>query len=218
MLALTLPVGIDAATDPGFALVARITGPGNSYLAHIAAQTGASVTLRGAGTGIAEGEAIAVHLTAPTVPALNTAAGLVSSLLDTIRGEWRSRRPPPAPMPPPGRGAYNAVPPPSALLGVPAQRAAAAADAPLVDSFLASLSGPPQTAAHEAVPPPPPPPPQPPQSVAPPPVAQPAPRRRFQENPQVRRVAFVVQLPCTGLGLVAPHVCVLTSMLHSVLV
>ena len=189
MLALTLPVGIDAAADPGFALVARITGPGNAYLAHIAAQTGASVTLRGAGTGIAEGEAIAVHLAAPTVPALNTAAGLVTSLLDTIRGEWRSSRPPPPPMPPPGRGAYNAVPPPSALLGVPAQRAAAAAAAPLVDSFLASLSGPPQTATHQAMPPLPPPP------VAPPPAAQPAPRRRFQENPQVWRLAFVVQPP-----------------------
>jgi hypothetical protein len=181
MLELTLPVGIDAAADPGFALAARILGPGNAHLAHIATQTGASVTLRGAGTGMSENEATAVHLAAPTVPALNTAAGLVTSLLDTVRREWRSSRPPPVTMPPPpGRGAYNAVPPPSALLGAPARGAAAAA-APLVDSFLASLSGPPPTAAYQAVPPPPPlvaplPPPPPPAAAAQPPA-----RRRFQE-------------------------------------
>ena len=202
MVTLTLPVGIDATADPAFALVARITGPNNAYLDHIAAQTGASVTLRGAGTGVAEGEATAVHFAAPRVPVLNAAAGLVTSLLDTIRGEWRARgtqQHPPAPMPPPGRGAYNAVPPPPALLGAPARGPAAAdllppqthllpphpppppphaSHAPLVDSFLASLSAPPQgpqAAAYHAVPPPPP--------AAPPPPAEPAPRRRFQEFP-----------------------------------
>jgi hypothetical protein len=162
-LTTVLFVGFDAASDPLFDAPLRLRGPGGAYLAHIAAQTGAAVQLRGRGANSASAgdadasaqneanEPLALVVSAPHARALADAARLVGSLLDVVRGEWARTHPSGA------AGAYTGVPPPQQMplqalmpmqqmqmhaplhaLPPPAAHGAAGASA---DAFLAEMGG-----------------------------------------------------------------------------
>ncbi|XP_024626074.1 protein RIK isoform X2 [Medicago truncatula] len=113
-------LGFDA--DPSWNIVARIRGPNDQYINHIMNETGATVILRGRGSGNDEGsngedgqQPMHLFLSSNNAKSLEDAKFLAENLLDTISMECGASRissckvysavPPPQPV-------YTAVPPP----------------------------------------------------------------------------------------------------------
>lgn len=113
-------LGFDA--DPSWNIVARIRGPNDQYINHIMNETGATVILRGRGSGNDEGsngedgqQPMHLFLSSNNAKSLEDAKFLAENLLDTISVECGASRissckvysavPPPQPV-------YTAVPPP----------------------------------------------------------------------------------------------------------
>ncbi|CAK8540718.1 unnamed protein product [Lathyrus sativus] len=113
-------LGFDA--DPSWNIVARIRGPNDQYINHITNETGATVILRGSGSGNDEGlngedgqQPMHLFLSSNNAKSLEQAKSLAENLLDTISMECGASRissckaysavPPPQPV-------YTAVPPP----------------------------------------------------------------------------------------------------------
>ncbi|XP_028213763.1 protein RIK-like isoform X2 [Glycine soja] len=133
MLSTCVFLGFDA--DPSLNIVARIRGPNDQYINHIMNETGATVVLRGRGSGNNEclnGEdgqqPLHLFLSSNNAKSLEDAKLLAENLLDTICTECGASRvssckvysavPPPQQIPaaisPPQ--VYSAVPPPQQLL------------------------------------------------------------------------------------------------------
>ncbi|KAL2959063.1 hypothetical protein AAZX31_18G246000 [Glycine max] len=134
MLSTCVFLGFDA--DPSLNIVARIRGPNDQYINHIMNETGATVVLRGRGSGNNEclnGEdgqqPLHLFLSSNNAKSLEDAKLLAENLLDTICTECGASRvssckvysavPPPqqqipAAISPPQ--VYSAVPPPQQLL------------------------------------------------------------------------------------------------------
>ncbi|XP_065912144.1 KH homology domain-containing protein 4-like isoform X2 [Dysidea avara] len=84
-------IGMDHAPE-AFCLLDRLSGPGGSYLAHIAQQTGAKVYLRGKGSGYLEPtsgreafEALYLYISHPTQNGMVEAKKLCESLVSTVK-------------------------------------------------------------------------------------------------------------------------------------
>ncbi|BAT83292.1 hypothetical protein VIGAN_04042000 [Vigna angularis var. angularis] len=128
-------LGFDA--DPSLNIVARIRGPNDQYINHIMNETGATVILRGHGSGNNEclnaedgQQPLHLLLSSSNAKSLDDAKLLAENLLDTICTECGASRvssckvysavPPPQQIPtvisPPQ--VYSAVPPPPKLTGV----------------------------------------------------------------------------------------------------
>ncbi|XP_027928451.1 protein RIK isoform X2 [Vigna unguiculata] len=128
-------LGFDA--DPSLNIVARIRGPNDQYINHIMNETGATVILRGHGSGNNEclnaedgQQPLHLLLSSNNAKSLEDAKLLAENLLDTICTECGASRvssckvysavPPPQQIPtvisPPQ--VYSAVPPPQKLTGV----------------------------------------------------------------------------------------------------
>lgn len=122
-------IGMDDAPE-AFHLLEQLSGPGGSYLTHIAEQTGAKVYLRGKGSGFLEPtsgreafEALYLYISHPTHNGMMQAKKLCESLVSTVRKDLKQftaplnyravappqAAPPPTAPPPLGRGggAYN---------------------------------------------------------------------------------------------------------------
>ncbi|CAA7387781.1 unnamed protein product [Spirodela intermedia] len=109
-----LYLGFDV--DPSVNIAARIRGPNDQYINHIMNETGATVTLRGRGSGNVEiptaGETeqpLHLYLSSSNQKSLEDARILAENLLDTISLECGASRVPPSKV-------YKAVPPPRQLL------------------------------------------------------------------------------------------------------
>ncbi|KAH1156293.1 hypothetical protein GYH30_051204 [Glycine max] len=159
MLSTCVFLGFDA--DPSLNIVARIRGPNDQYINHIMNETGATVVLRGRGSGNNEclnGEdgqqPLHLFLSSNNAKSLEDAKLLAENLLDTICTECGASRvssckvysavPPPqqvyTAVPPPHQ-VYSAVPPPQQVYSGPS----------LLKQIPAAIS-PPQV--YSAVPPP----------------------------------------------------------------
>ncbi|KAL2329879.1 hypothetical protein Fmac_017460 [Flemingia macrophylla] len=130
-------LGFDA--DPSLNIVARIRGPNDQYINHIMNETGATVVLRGRGSGNNEclnGEdgqqPLHLFLSSYNAKSLEDARFLAENLLDTISMECGALRvssckvysavPPPQQVytaVPPPQQVYSAVPPPQQVYSVP---------------------------------------------------------------------------------------------------
>ncbi|KAL0045591.1 hypothetical protein WJX82_010794 [Trebouxia sp. C0006] len=95
---VALYVGVDA--PPHFNLHQRLTGPGDSYLQHISSTTGATVTLRGRGSGGMYDSPDHLHffVSATNSKSFEEAKGLCVNLIDTVRAEHSKMFPPQTPM------------------------------------------------------------------------------------------------------------------------
>ncbi|EIE23783.1 hypothetical protein COCSUDRAFT_63305 [Coccomyxa subellipsoidea C-169] len=107
-------VGFEAVPD--FNICQRLKGPNGSYLQHIEKETGATVALRGRGSGTQETEALHIFVSSALPKAFGDATKLAQNLNDTVRAE-HAKAYPYVPMggPPPAAGAppaYGAAPPP----------------------------------------------------------------------------------------------------------
>ncbi|KDO72757.1 hypothetical protein CISIN_1g007659mg [Citrus sinensis] len=106
-------LGFDA--DASLNIAARIRGPNDQYINHIMNETGATVLLRGRGSGNSEGLQGEVHqplhlfLSSNNPKSLEEAKRLAENLLDTISAECGASRVSSCKV-------YNAVPPPQQLL------------------------------------------------------------------------------------------------------
>ncbi|KHN13557.1 Protein RIK [Glycine soja] len=137
MLSTCVFLGFDA--DPSLNIVARIRGPNDQYINHIMNETGATVVLRGRGSGNNEclnGEdgqqPLHLFLSSNNAKSLEDAKLLAENLLDTICTECGASRvssckvysavPPPqqvyTAVPPPHQ-VYSAVPPPQQVYSGP---------------------------------------------------------------------------------------------------
>ncbi|KAK7273327.1 hypothetical protein RIF29_14376 [Crotalaria pallida] len=152
-------LGFDA--DPSLNIVARIHGPNDQYINHIMNETGATVILRGCGSGSNEfsnGEdgqqPLHLFLSSNNAKSLEDAKCLAENLLDTISAECGASRVssckvysavPPSQqvysVVPPSQQAYSAVPPPHQVYS-----------APSLSKQIPSAIPPPQV--YSAVPPP----------------------------------------------------------------
>ncbi|XP_061365914.1 protein RIK isoform X2 [Gastrolobium bilobum] len=130
-------LGFDA--DPSLNIVARIRGPNDQYINHIMNETGATVILRGHGSGNNEcsnGEdgqqPLHIFLSSNNAKSLEDAKCLAENLLDTISVECGALRvssckvysavPPPQQVygaVPPTQQVYSAVPPPQQVYSGP---------------------------------------------------------------------------------------------------
>ncbi|TKY65099.1 RIK protein [Spatholobus suberectus] len=130
-------LGFDA--DPSLNIVARIRGPNDQYINHIMNETGATVVLRGRGSGNNEclnGEdgqqPLHLFLSSNNAKSLEDAKFLAENLLDTICTECGASRvssckvysavPPPQQVytaVPPPQQVYSAVPPPQQVYSGP---------------------------------------------------------------------------------------------------
>ncbi|GAB5353034.1 hypothetical protein AAMO2058_000003700 [Amorphochlora amoebiformis] len=77
----------------GYPLLDKLKGPQDGYLKHIEQTSGASVVLRGDGTGVAAGEGLHFFISAPkdsasAVSAVNSAEQLANNLLQTIHKDF----------------------------------------------------------------------------------------------------------------------------------
>ncbi|WCJ25589.1 RS2-interacting KH protein [Euphorbia peplus] len=106
-------LGFDA--DPSLNIAARIRGPNDQYINHIMNETGATVVLKGCGSGISESpndreaqQQLHLVLSANNPKSLDDAKRLAENLLGTISIECASRFS--------SCKVYNAVPPPQHLL------------------------------------------------------------------------------------------------------
>ncbi|OVA02150.1 hypothetical protein BVC80_8787g16 [Macleaya cordata] len=103
-------------TDPSLNIAARIRGPNDQYINHIMNETGATVLLRGRGSGNFENphgeesqQPLHLYLSSNNPKSLEDAKLLAENLLDTISVECGASRVS-------SSKAYNAVPPPQQLL------------------------------------------------------------------------------------------------------
>ncbi|XP_020219182.1 protein RIK isoform X1 [Cajanus cajan] len=137
MLSTCVFLGFDA--DPSLNIVARIRGPNDQYINHIMNETGATVVLRGRGSGNNEclnGEdgqqPLHLFLSSNNAKSLEDARFLAENLLDTISTECGALRvssckvysavPPPQQVytaVPPPQQVYSAVPPPQQVYSGP---------------------------------------------------------------------------------------------------
>ncbi|KAJ0099759.1 hypothetical protein Patl1_21726 [Pistacia atlantica] len=102
--------------DPSLNIAARIRGPNDQYINHIMNETGATVLLRGHGSGNFEGlhgedvhQPLHLFLSSSNPKSLEDAKRLAENLLDTISVECGASRVSSSKV-------YNAVPPPQQLL------------------------------------------------------------------------------------------------------
>ncbi|XP_044505386.1 protein RIK-like isoform X2 [Mangifera indica] len=102
--------------DPSLNIAARIRGPNDQYINHIMNETGATVLLRGRGSGNFEGlhsegvhQPLHLFLSSSNSKSLEDAKRLAENLLDTISVECGASRVS-------SFKVYNAVPPPQQLL------------------------------------------------------------------------------------------------------
>ncbi|XP_044468065.1 protein RIK-like isoform X2 [Mangifera indica] len=102
--------------DPSLNITARIRGPNDQYINHIINETGATVLLRGCGSGNFEGlhgedvhQPLHLFLSSSNPKSLEDAKHLAENLLDTISVECGASRVSSCKV-------YNAVPPPQQLL------------------------------------------------------------------------------------------------------
>ncbi|GFR46618.1 hypothetical protein Agub_g8222 [Astrephomene gubernaculifera] len=81
--------------QPGaFPLAEKIKGPGGTFVQHISTTTGATVQLRGRGSGDAEGpDPLHVHIAAPSPKALEDAKSLLLDLLRTVVEDYSRSNP-----------------------------------------------------------------------------------------------------------------------------
>ncbi|KDO72758.1 hypothetical protein CISIN_1g007659mg [Citrus sinensis] len=107
-------LGFDA--DASLNIAARIRGPNDQYINHIMNETGATVLLRGRGSGNSEGlqgeevhQPLHLFLSSNNPKSLEEAKRLAENLLDTISAECGASRVSSCKV-------YNAVPPPQQLL------------------------------------------------------------------------------------------------------
>ncbi|KAJ8749682.1 hypothetical protein K2173_010102 [Erythroxylum novogranatense] len=114
--ALSTSVFLGFDPDPTLNLAARVRGPNDQYINHIMNETGATVVLRGRGSGNIEkqndieGEQpLHLFLSATNIKSLEDAKILAENLLDTISLECGASRVSSSKV-------YNAVPPPQQLL------------------------------------------------------------------------------------------------------
>ncbi|XP_031489809.1 protein RIK isoform X2 [Nymphaea colorata] len=110
-LSASLFLGFEA--DPSLNIAARIRGPNDQYINHIMNETGASVVLKGCGSGnaddVKELQPLHLYLSSNNLKSLEAAKLLAEHLLDTISMECGATRVSTS-------KAYNAVPPPQQLL------------------------------------------------------------------------------------------------------
>ncbi|KAI4346665.1 hypothetical protein L6164_007543 [Bauhinia variegata] len=119
-------LGFDA--DPSMDIVARIHGPNDQYINHIMNETGATVILRGCGSGSSEGpkgedeqQPLHLFLSSNNEKSLEDAKRLAENLLDTISAECGASRVSSCKVysaVPPPQQVYSAVPPPQQVYGV----------------------------------------------------------------------------------------------------
>ncbi|KAG2404021.1 Protein RIK Rough sheath 2-interacting KH domain protein [Vigna angularis] len=119
-------LGFDA--DPSLNIVARIRGPNDQYINHIMNETGATVILRGHGSGNNEclnaedgQQPLHLLLSSSNAKSLDDAKLLAENLLDTICTECGASRVSSCKVysaVPPPQQVYTAVPPPQQLTGV----------------------------------------------------------------------------------------------------
>ncbi|TXG57687.1 hypothetical protein EZV62_015516 [Acer yangbiense] len=102
--------------DPSLNIATRIRGPNDQYINHIMNETGATVMLKGRGSGTFEGpqgeelqQPLHLFLSSNNPKSLEDAKRLAENLLDTISVECGASRAPSCKV-------YNAVPPPQWLL------------------------------------------------------------------------------------------------------
>ncbi|KAK8565991.1 hypothetical protein V6N13_021061 [Hibiscus sabdariffa] len=107
-------LGFDA--DPSLNVAARIRGPNDQYINHIMNETGATVTLRGCGSGNSESlqgeeaqQPLHLFLSSNNPKSLDDAKRLAENLMDTISLEFGASRISSSKV-------YGAVPPPQQLL------------------------------------------------------------------------------------------------------
>ncbi|KAI9154163.1 hypothetical protein LWI28_021880 [Acer negundo] len=107
-------LGFDA--DPSLNIATCIRGPNDQYINHIMNETGATVMLKGRGSGTFEGlqgeelqQPLHLFLSSNNLKSLEDAKRLAENLLDTISEECSASRAPSCKV-------YNAVPPPQWLL------------------------------------------------------------------------------------------------------
>ncbi|XP_073292642.1 protein RIK-like isoform X2 [Primulina huaijiensis] len=112
---LTTCVFLGFEADPSWNIASRICGPNGQYVNHIMNETGATVLLRGHGSGSSKNEPTEVAqqplhllLSSNDPKSLEHAKLLAENLLDTISGERGARRASHCNL-------YDAVPPPSQL-------------------------------------------------------------------------------------------------------
>lgn len=88
---IRIDVGIDINQTFGFPLVEKLTGPQRSYLNHIERTcTGASVSLRGDGSGEGGKEPLHFLITCSYHNFLTSAAGLTQNLVQTVRSAFEN--------------------------------------------------------------------------------------------------------------------------------
>ncbi|KAF3444857.1 hypothetical protein FNV43_RR14550 [Rhamnella rubrinervis] len=111
--------------DPSLNIAARIRGPNDQYINHIMNETGATVLLRGCGSGNTESpsgegqQQLHLFLSSSNSKSLNDAKRLAENLLDTISvecGVSRFSSSKAYSAVPPPQQVYSAVPPPQTLL------------------------------------------------------------------------------------------------------
>ncbi|XP_039069314.1 protein RIK-like isoform X2 [Hibiscus syriacus] len=114
MLSTCVYLGFDA--DPSLNVAARIRGPNDQYINHIMNETGATVTLRGCGSGNSESlkgeetqQPLHLFLSSNNPKSLDDAKCLAENLMDTISLELGASRISSSKV-------YGAVPPPQQLL------------------------------------------------------------------------------------------------------
>ncbi|KAK3409237.1 hypothetical protein EUGRSUZ_J01380 [Eucalyptus grandis] len=107
-------LGFDA--DPSWNIASRIRGPNDQYINHIMTETGATVLVRGHGSGTSEslhgeeGQPLHLFLSSNNGKSLESAKSLAENLLDTISLECGASRVSSSKV-------YGAVPPPQQLVG-----------------------------------------------------------------------------------------------------
>ncbi|XP_015690944.1 protein RIK isoform X2 [Oryza brachyantha] len=107
-------LGFDA--DPSLNVAARVRGPNDQYINHIMNETGATVVLRGKGSGNpvnlhaeASQQSLHLYISSMHLKSLEAAKVLAENLLDTIAAEFGAFRTSSSKV-------YGAVPPPQQLL------------------------------------------------------------------------------------------------------
>ncbi|XP_054803518.1 protein RIK isoform X2 [Prosopis cineraria] len=121
-------LGFDA--DPSLNIVARIRGPNDQYINHIMNETGATVVLRGRGSGNTEGpngedgqQPLHLYLSSNNAKSLDDAKSLAENLLDTISAECGTSRVSSCKVfsaVPPPQQVYSSVPPAQQVYGAAA--------------------------------------------------------------------------------------------------
>ncbi|CAK7355700.1 unnamed protein product [Dovyalis caffra] len=116
--ALSTCVFLGFDTDPTVNIAAQIRGPNDQYINHIMNETGATVILKGCGSGNSESQSVGeaqqplhLFLSASNPKSLEDAKRLSENLLDTISLECGASRASSCKV-------YHAVPPPQTLAGV----------------------------------------------------------------------------------------------------